>query len=342
MIFANERSVRNWQKADKHVRNYRHRCLIPLCDRAAIRSHAIQRAAIENAFAIGGHVYTTNMSFLSALNKDASKEREIKKVSSRKAGTFSGFCAEQDHQLFKTVEDPKESKRENMQIALYVRSVALEYSRKRDVAIFYERLLGLEENFENYAAVKELANKYRYTADWIFHRLLRPVLTRSLLDRLKKIDFLVIPFPGNLLVSCAGVFNVVKTHPKSIVAYNLISYPDMSFLSLTTRKSRSGFIDQFIQEYNDMKELERMVNDIAFLKGEEPLISPKLWNSFSSLKRKNLSRSLVHPEHRTMTKSLDFISLPKDETGIMASAEFYNRIGMDEKLASKIIGSINK
>ena len=56
-----------------------------------------------------------------------------------------------------------------------------------------------------------------------------------------------------------------------------------------------------------------MVNDIAFLKGEEPLISAQFWESLSDSKKHKIGLSLVHPAHRATISRPRIIKLEQSD-----------------------------
>jgi hypothetical protein len=73
----------------------------------------------------------------------------------------------------------------------------------------------------------------------------------------------------------------------------------MSVISLMVAKAREDNLDRFLARYALPDEAERLVNDIAFLHCEEPLISPRVWLSLSDSARKQVALSLRHPAFRT-------------------------------------------
>ena len=116
-------------------------------------------------------------------------------------------------------------------------------------------------------------------------------------------------------VSCCGCFNETDALDSSI-GYNLISYADMSILVLTTFKVVKRYLDSFLARYKLPGNVERLVNDIAFLRCEEPLISPQLWRSLSEDEKLEVRLSLRHPAFRAgaiaprviRTTSSDFVT----------------------------------
>lgn len=331
---------RNVQIADKFVRNYRHRCMLPRCENLAIRSHAIQKATIEEALAVDNHVYTINTSFLSMLHTDARKERAMTRISTSKAGTFSGYCPKHDDQLFFPAETEVAHKKHSMNVSLYLRSISLEYGRKREVSLFTNKLYELEKNGLNASTLRGFAQQETNREKYFFSTVYAPLFSKSIFRKSTKINYLVIPFTGNLEVSCCGIFNADSSVPNSIVAYNLISYNDMSYLSLTSLKGKVDYIEQFLKKYDGLKGIERILNDIAFLKGEEPLISPRLWNSLTLGKKRKITKALVHPNFRENETSLNIIKLPKDKSNMLQEEDFYRRIGMKDDLIKKTIHTV--
>jgi hypothetical protein len=108
-------------------------------------------------------------------------------------------------------------------------------------------------------------------------------------------------FAGNLQVSCCGCLNDYTEYPEALysgIAFNLISYPDVSFLSFTVFKAVEKYLYQFLSKYTLPADAERLLDEIAFLRCEEPLISAKLWRSLSETQKQEIGLSLRAPHVR--------------------------------------------
>lgn len=297
---------RAYQVADKMLRKRKYSCLVPSCANQAINCHSVPESSIRDALAVNGHVYTLNPSFMQAFNTHPAMRRDIRLVGIDNAGIFKGYCNEHDTRLFEPAETDQPGRRRGLYFASLLRAVSLEYCRKRSVRDFFKAvyeqvpLLELREEIEAYENTVEVYKQV----------MLTPMLSDGP-DSFPMVDFNVTPFPGNLGVSCCGVFQQNPQDIFSFIGYNLISESDLSYLILTAPGHRSPYITQFLEEYDSVGSPSKMVNDIAFFRGEEPIISPLFWNSLSRSKKSLIERSLVHPAYRTQTESLDVIQLPK-------------------------------
>lgn len=290
--------------ADKYARQKEYRCLMPGCQRKAIRSHAIPRASIAEALAEDGIVYTRRQSFNHLMTITARADPpEIVEEGINRASVFSGFCSTHDSNLFAPVERIEEPQKYGMVIPLHFRAFSLEYSRKRRSAEFYRKVgqLVKDQNIETLARAE--AEKYEYTCSLIkdsyLGRMMRAAVVGSIEDKEAAtiVSFSVL-FSRNLEVSCCGCFQVDADIFDSVIAYNLISYADMSILVLTSFRPAKKFLDSFKAEHPLPEHLERLVNDVAFMKGEEPLIAAKLWRSLNEAEQVEVRLSLRHPSVR--------------------------------------------
>lgn len=115
-------------------------------------------------------------------------------------------------------------------------------------------------------------------------------------------------------VSCCGVFNHINyLEPTSMIAYNLISYTKFSVLVLTTFANQHHTLDSFLSSYELPDDLERLLNEIAFFKSEEPLISPRLWQSLDENTKLEVRKSLVHPAWREIDTPPTIIKLAEED-----------------------------
>ena len=148
----------------------------------------------------------------------------------------------------------------------------------------------------------------------------------------------MIPITKNLQVSCSGIFNIKEDDNDSIVVFNLTSYKDASVMHLLSIKNKFDFIDQFIKSYRGSGGLERMFNDIIFLKGEDVLISPRLWTSLTIENRKCIGRALVGPEFSANIPPLDIIKLPNEGLYTNLPDSFLKEIKVSQKRFERITG----
>ncbi|QEM68010.1 hypothetical protein FO488_07455 [Geobacter sp. FeAm09] len=308
----NKRAI---QVTDKYLRNKRYSCLFPGCNETAIQSHAIQRASCAEALATNGVVYSLQQSYNMAIkNNSATDPLHVVKVGINDASVFKGFCPAHDTMLFAPAEAPPMGKNDGMYISLHLRALALEYCRKRRHADFLRKMAGFivnPEGRQSYLSVADMHDRFCSNFMALYLGSTFNIILGSSID---SIEYFVINFSQNLLVSCCGCFNVEPDEFESVVAYNLISYSEGSLLVLTVFKAVERFLDAFLENYNQPQRIEQLVNDIAFFRCEEPLISPRLWLSLNDEERLAVRRSLRHPDYRDEIEAPRIIKLTKADS----------------------------
>ena len=304
--------------ADRDVRRKNHLCLFPGCKRRSIDSHAIPRASLIEAIAENGFVYTHNPSWVTMIRMESSYHPiEVIKLGVNKAGVFKGYCPHHDARVFISADtrdaDNKHKKR-GMIRALHCRAVSLEVCRKRITTEFTESLRrrlaqsGVSlpdtsseaiEMAENFQKAFKLSMEY-------FEAMLHGMFLWATSGGEGGVSYFCVVIPRNIEVSCCGVFGHAINDQPATIGYNMISYSDMSILFLTTVNTTKAWLDHFLTGYfypgyENIANIERLLNDIAFSKGEEPLISPPLWHSLTETEQLHVRQSLRPPWARAVT-----------------------------------------
>ena len=289
-------------------------CFVLGCDRKAINCHAIPRASILEALAENRFVYTLNQSF-SAVFRHATPAHplEIVKTGVNQAGVFKGLCSLHDCMAFSPIERSERGREFEILKPLHFRALLLEHSRKRKCLDFFTKLIEYLEKYGLENPFHEALCTYKLAVD---------LLESSLCGYLGEVpelghgntDYYLFVLSKNLHVSSCGIFNYNDNMDyASMIGYNLISYADFSILSLTTFSNGHKILDSFIGLYDLPGGFERLVNEIAFFKGEEPLISPKLWRSLDEDTKMKVRRSLVHPAWREIEAPPTVIKLGRED-----------------------------
>ena len=316
------------QKADKFSRNKKYLCLVPGCKKRAIQSHAIQKASLIEALADdNGMVYTLQQSFSPGMHmKAANDPLSVVETSVNKASTFNGFCPEHDSMLFAPAES-NESRRRGMFISLHLRSLALEYCRKRRSGDFLRKVAELT----NDSILKKNLRSYDIMASAFKKVYLGSIFNLMSGSDIDHIEYFCIPFSRNLQVSCCGCFNEKNDRFDSTIGFNLISYADMSILVLTIFKAVEHYLDNFLVTYDLPRNGERLINDIAFSRCEEPLISPKLWLSLNEKEKSEVRLSLRHPSVRERESAVRPVRLTLDDYLTRVTPDILERIACKQK-----------
>lgn len=302
------------QKADKHVRNRDYPCLFPECKNKAIWSHAIPRELCISALADSGVLYSRHLSLCGSITMTSPWDApEIVETGVNHASVFRGYCQHHDHLLFRSAETYDRDKKHGMYIAQFLRALSVEFCRKRQVLDFYKKAAMLADSLslkEFYVGQIEPLEAVTSFFKKLYLGNLFKFICGSDVDR---VDYFCVPFMRNLQVSCAGCFDAVPGAFDSVIAYNLVSYPDMTILVLTVFNAVKHYLDDFILKYPLPKKGERLLNDIAFSHCEEPLLSARLWRSLSEMEQLSIRYSLRHPHYRTEERALRIIKLSEDD-----------------------------
>ena len=195
-----------------------------------------------------------------------------------------------------------------MFIALHIRAVSLEVCRKRALCDFHRKMAELLGNSElrGFAEVQE--KLYGAFSDVYLGCLF--ALIHGLSD--DKIDYWCFPFTRNLEVSCCGMLNVTEDFD-SAIGFNLISFEDMSALCLTVFDAAAHYVSQFLSGYSMPEDLGLLVNDIAFRRCEEPLISPRVWKALSKDQKLAVGLSLRPPSNRLVEVDCNIIRVSPED-----------------------------
>jgi hypothetical protein len=121
------------------------------------------------------------------------------------------------------------------------------------------------------------------------------------------VSYYCIPLSRNLEVSCCGCFKA-NADWHSAITYNLISYTDITILLLTVFEATKHHLDAFTESYAFPDGVERLVNEIAFGKCENPLIAPRLWHSLSEGQKRRVRLSHAPPIIRITPADIDPIT----------------------------------
>ena len=290
------------QRADKYVRQKQYTCLFPGCNKKAINSHSVPRASCVEALSQNGVLYSRRQSFNQMMTMTATTDPpDVVEIGARNAGTFKGYCPEHDRWLFFSAETDLPHRKNGMLISLHLRALSLEYCRKRKSRDFSGKLSELVDDPTSRARFHEVATGFDAMCTLMKDAYLASTFALIGGSNIDSVQSYSLAFGRNLQVSCCGCFNEQSNSPLSVIAFNLISNSDISFLALTTFKAVEQHLKSFQAKYVIPNEAGRLVNDIAFLKCEEPLISAKLWRSLTENEKVEVRLCLRHPASRPMT-----------------------------------------
>jgi hypothetical protein len=296
--------------ADKHARQKRYNCLFPGCTRKAIACHSIPRASLSEALAERGKLFTLRQSFNPIMkNIDPGEPMEIAEIGVNQARLFFGYCPQHDSKF-----DSAEMIRKHGVIPpFHFRAYSLEYCRKRRNADYFRKLAELTTGTTLGDYVRELSDSWHAQFLHFGNSFLRMMkyVSMGFTSAVPKIESFGVPFNRNLELSCCGVFTASALTHDSVVAYNLISFSDMSILYLTCDQPAKPYMDSYLKQCG--ANFQQLVNDVAFMKCEEPLIGARLWRSLNEAEKEQVGLALCHPSVRKLTSAPLVIKIePKD------------------------------
>ncbi len=285
---VSQQEIRAAQIADKYVRGLAFKCLFPSCGRKAIRSHSIPSSIIKLSLAVDEHVMSLSRSTTSILKNKYYDLGMLDKIPVSKAGTFKGYCNYHDNWVFGAAERDNK-KTQGMYGAMHTRALSIECTRKLELLAFMEKkkqVLGYQDSADNL-----MVNLFKIEVKDLENRI-----TRILSPHSSGIyDFRVFTVSKNIGVAACGVFSFPQNDSNHIICYNVIPYPDMSFLFLTAPYNDIGIVDTYISHMGGERYCQKIFNDIIFLRGEEALMSPSLWHRLSRKRKRETVECILSP-----------------------------------------------
>ena len=256
---------------------------------------------------------------------DAREPMDIAEVGVNQAGVFYGYCPQHDAKF----DGVKEIRKHGLIPSLHFRAYSLEYCRNRRNADFLRKLAELTTGTTLGDYFREQSDRWQLQFLPFGDSFLRVMKYASIgfTSATPKIEYFCLPFNRNIEVSCCGVFTASALTRDSVVAYNLISYADMSILVLTCFHSAKPYLDSYRKQYETNP--QQLVNDIAFMKCEEPLIGARLWRSLSEAEKEQVGLALCHPNVRKLTFAPQVIKIePKDHLFHDVTPELWKRLAL--------------
>ena len=125
-----DKIVQSFRRKMAHIQNElkkeKHKCLIPSCNKKAIKSHSVQKSKHLKNIAEQGKVHGKSINYID-VESFLNGKMQFEDIGINKASTFDGFCAFHDNELFKDIEKgdySPDSLRHNC--LLYLRSISHE------------------------------------------------------------------------------------------------------------------------------------------------------------------------------------------------------------------------
>jgi hypothetical protein len=235
---------------------------------------------------------------------------EIVEIGINDASTFKGYCPKHDAMLFSPVDSQGERNKSWVFRSLHLRAMSLELCRKRRSADFMNQLKKSPVASALIAAATD-AEVAASAAKTDMQTILSTFFFNQ--NLVLPIDFFAIGFNRNLGVAACGVFDYGGDTKLSTIGYHILPYKNSSLLVLTCLGDSHKILDPYFSSFKGLNPFEQMVNDIAFLRGEEPLISPAFWYSLTETEKLQLRQCLMHPYYRNATFDPRFVRIEPSE-----------------------------
>ncbi len=287
----------------KHVYSRKWPCMVPGCNELAINSHLMQKNGVLSTIAEKGHLIEIKASDIFSWNSnDDSGFLEFKMIGLSKALSYPLYCDKHDTVMFKDIEShPINLKGYKEHLLFSHRAICAELRKKERNVDLYQRMLRSVKlqmlgYMNNASDIKiTLDGSIKGVEDFgIYKRLIE----EELLDCKNQFVFKVFTYPLVELYS-STVFTPLdysKGEAMSETAYkvvfiHVIPYANQTYVIVGYHKS---FVNQWIESYVDSwanlnsQTFQKKLTDLCVIWSENWGMSPKLYNSLDSYKKKLL------------------------------------------------------
>lgn len=271
----------SFRKTQKKINDKKRICLYPNCSKEAVSSHSQQENRSLKSISRDGHVYALNAD-LGHSYKFENDEFTIsfKLTGIRKASTFIGFCPEHEN-IFKIFEQRGLDFNNQDGISyLHYRTLMYTYSKIRKEI---ERINhDLPQSIKTYTRVdSESIGKERLINLNIellnFYNQSNAVIKHIENNDENFLSSLGIELQENIGISCSGN-SILKNNANGnnpIFSFNILPYIDSTIIVISWLRAYDNQASWLIDFFK--KDLELLINFLAFYCTEDICINPDLW-----------------------------------------------------------------
>lgn len=234
------------------------------CTAKIINAHTLTKSLSLEKIATNGHVYAFKNKDLFSFFK-GNGVITLKKIGIRTASTFKGFCSYHDDYLFSSIEKENFELSEKQVLALFYRSFALEYYKKKSIVDnarkSFEPLL---KNFNLYnidhGSKTLIANLKRAKLDFEDMIRINEEIKRFWNIKNKtNIQTYALKVANGIPFVCTGLFAIYKDIKGNIIQ-DIYDYdlPNLEYMSLNIFYSKDGagwLVLNWLKEKNSINEL---------------------------------------------------------------------------------------
>jgi hypothetical protein len=281
------------------------------CRGKIVGAHSVSRKNQLEAISVGNHVYTNQIKdeFIDAKNMPGKNPEFIRKIGTRKASVFSGFCENHDNLLFSPLEDQSFIGSKKQACLLTYRALCHEVFTKRLISHLCKKLVDQVANFYPKYSVDLISHAKSY-GEGCQHGLGDLVIEKEKYDTLLAEDNFD-PIRGKILwlkrspdFVSTGVTQILQDYRGNI--FKSLSSPlplaGLSISVITTGnkgaiviswhcdsddEAHSMFLDSLIEDKD--KIIDRLFSFII-VHFENIYLSPRLWDSFSNGRKRRMNR----------------------------------------------------
>jgi len=289
----------SFRKTQKSVNKKKHTCLYPNCSNIAVSSHSQQRNRSLKSISRDNHVYTLNADLGHSYKfKNDEFNISFKLTGIGEVSTFNGFCNDHEN-LFEIFEQNGLDVHDQRAVSyLHYRTLMYGYSKIRReierIEFDKEQSIKTFQNINTESILTEILQmrnieliNFKNQSDIVIQHIEN--------DNKDFLSFLTVELSENIGVSSSGnsmLNNDNKNSP--IFSFNILPDENSTIIIITWLRIYDNQAKWLVELFN--KDLELLINLIAFYLTEDISISPDLWESNDEIEKVVISiEHLIDP-----------------------------------------------
>lgn len=285
-------------KAQKHISQEKHICLVPGCTENTISSHSQQRGGQLKAIAEDGHVYAVEKNIYKNLKRGMSRGTiHYESTPIKLASVFPGYCKHHDSLVFKPIElTPLEVDNPEQAALLLLRAHSFELLQKKRVHSWTKKFIAESKHLLTQEVLRVHSLKMRGIEEYL--KIDAPYYLNNAFksitsNQYKNIQSAWVEIPKNLQVSVSCCLSPLLNHHidymsenqdevQPSVSFSVIPNDNSTHVVVSWFKTHSKLAYWFKEALADKRELELLINQCVFGESEDTCLSPSLWTSLST------------------------------------------------------------
>jgi len=297
-------------KAQKKINQKRYKCLLPSCNKTAIKSHSQQKQHQLNAISENSMVYSLEKNIykiFKSSNEDITERELLVKKAIGEASRYIGFCNIHDTNIFSPIENGSLNiELQEHNLLLFLRCFSYEFSNKRSACDWAKIIIEENRSLFGPEGTKTFQD---YTAEVkLFIERDAPHYLSKLFECYQTRDYSLISsryfnIPKNIGVSSSTCFSPLMEKHDTWMAKNFDSVQPIVSLSLVPDSEKTSIAFVWLSEFDYLcneisilnqgtDDLSKVVNMYVLTESEDICIRPSIWENTSSEARKKIYRHM--------------------------------------------------